>query len=140
MTTDAARDVSSIMQGAPRVVGPGDRLDLANVIMKLGVIRHLPVVEDGILVGIVSHRDLLAAALSSVLESSAEDEALLRAIVVADVMTRDPYAVRIDTSLGDAAALLLKRRVGCLPVVDDERRLIGLISETDLLRAAYEGT
>lgn len=125
------------MQGDVRTVDPVDRLDLANVVMKLAGIRHLPVVDERVVVGIVSHRDLLAAALSSALEPSAGDELRLRTVLVEDVMTRNPYTIGMDASLRDAATLMLRHKIGCLPVVDDATRLVGMVSETDLLRGAY---
>ena len=134
----APEAVWAVMRGDVRTVEPTDRLDLANVVMKLGAIRHLPVVEDHRLVGVVSQRDLLAAALSSALEPDPREALLLRTVLVEEVMTRDPYTVGLDTSLRDAASLMLRHRIGCLPVVDDRSRLLGLISETDLLRGAYD--
>lgn len=132
------REVWSVMRGNVRTVEPTDRLDLANVVMKLGGIRHLPVVEEGVLIGVVSQRDLLSAALSSALEPSPEDALRLRTVLVEDVMTRDPHSVGINTPLRDAAATLLRQQIGCLPVVDEAGRLIGLVSETDLIRGAYD--
>jgi len=61
----------------------------------------------------------------------------MRVIEVSEVMSRRLVTVGPDTTLGDAAALLLKHKIGCLPVVDDDRALIGLITETDLLKAAF---
>lgn len=129
--------VWAIMRGNVRTVEPTDRLDLANVVMKLAGIRHLPVVEEGVLVGIVSQRDLLSAALSSALEPAPRDTLRLRTVLVEDVMTSDPRSVGLDTPLCEAAAMMLQHRIGCLPVVDDASRLLGLVSETDLLRGAY---
>ncbi len=125
------------MQGDVRTVEPTDRLDLANVVMKLAGIRHLPVVDERVVVGIVSHRDLLSAAVSSALEASAGDELRLRTVLVEDVMTRDPYTIGLDATLRDAATLMLRHKIGCLPVVDETTRLVGMVSETDLLRGAY---
>lgn len=130
-------EVWSIMRGNVRTVAPGDRLDLANVVMKLGGIRHLPVVEVGALVGIVSQRDLLSAALSSVLEAGSQEAKALRGVLVRDVMTRDPVCVGIKTGVREAAQKMLERQIGCLPVVNDDGALLGIVSETDLIRAAY---
>ncbi len=130
--------VWSVMRGDVRTVEPIDRLDLANVVMKLAGIRHLPVVDERMVVGVVSQRDLLAAALSSALESSPRDELRLRTVLVEDVMTRNPHTVGLDTPLRDAAALMLRHQIGCLPVVDESSALLGLVSETDLLRGAYD--
>jgi CBS domain-containing protein len=115
-----------------------DRLDLADDVMRLGRVRHLPVVDGGKLVGIVSNRDLLAASLSRVLDFSAEDRrTFMRSIEVAEVMTRDPIAVERDATLREAAELMLRHQIGSLPVVQSDRTLIGLVTETDLVRAAW---
>jgi CBS domain-containing protein len=53
------------------------------------------------------------------------------------VMTRDVVTVAPDATLGEAAALLLARRIGCLPIVKPDGTLVGLVTETDLLRAAF---
>ena len=64
--------VESLMRREFASLERGDRLDLADDVMKLGRIRHLPVTEDGRLVGMVSHRDLLQSSLSLVLEADPE--------------------------------------------------------------------
>ena len=53
-------------------------------------------------------------------------------------MTRDPVTVSPGTSAGDAARLLVRRKIGCLPVVDAKGATVGLVTETDLLRSAYQ--
>jgi CBS domain-containing protein len=133
----AARPVSEVMQSEIATLRVNDRLDLADDVMKLGRVRHLPVLEGARLVGIVSNRDLLAASLSRVLDFSAEDRrTFLRSIEVAEVMSRDPVAVGPGVSLREAAELMLRHQIGCLPVVQPDRSLIGLVTETDLVRAA----
>jgi CBS domain-containing protein len=106
--------------------------------MTLGRIRHLPVLEDGKLVGIVSQRDLLAHSLAKVLEFEPRERRIfLSSVDVTEAMTRYVETVEATTSLEEAARLLIRRRIGCLPVVDAEGLPIGLVTETDLLRAAY---
>lgn len=111
----------------------GDSLDLANDIMRLGRIRHMPVLHDRTLVGILSQRDLFRAALSSMLHlrPSMERE-WLKKVVVRDVMTRDVITVGSTTPVRTAVALMVDKRIGCLPVVDDGK-LVGLLSESDCL-------
>jgi CBS domain-containing protein len=134
----AARRVSEVMQSEVATLTLHDRLDLADDVMRLGRVRHLPVVDGGKLVGIVSNRDLLAASLSRVLDFSAEDRrTFMRSIEVAEVMTRDPIAVERDATLREAAELMLRHQIGSLPVVQSDRTLIGLVTETDLVRAAW---
>ena len=103
-------------------------------------VSAVPVVDGRTrhVVGIVSHRDLLAAAMSKVLDfDPASRRAFLRSIEVAEVMAKDVHTVRPDTPLADAAEQMLERKIGCLPVVDRQGKLIGLVTEVDLLAVAY---
>jgi len=119
-------------------LSPTDRLDLAGDIMRLGRIRHLPVIEDGRLVGVVSQRDLLAASLSKTLDFEAEHRrSFSRSVEVAEVMSRDLVTVENAAPLGLAAERMVDRQIGCLPVVDADGALVGLLTETDLVRAAF---
>jgi CBS-domain-containing membrane protein len=135
--------------GKPRTVGEimrrefvslqaSDRLDFVEDVMSLGRIRHLPVVDNGKLVGIVSHRDLLANSLSRAIEFDPTDRrTFLRSVDVSEAMARNVITVDRKTPVEEAARLMLRHRVGCLPVVDEEGAPVGLVTETDLIRAAY---
>jgi CBS domain-containing protein len=131
--------VERIMQREFASVRSDERLDFVDDVMSLGRVRHMPVVDDGKLVGVVSQRDLLAASLSKVLDfDGKERRSFLRSIDVGEVMAGRPITVAPGATLADAAALLLRHRIGCLPVVGPGGRAVGLLTETDLLRAAYE--
>lgn len=130
--------VSDVMQSEVVSLAPGDRLDLVEDIMQLGRIRHLPVLDDGRLVGIVSNRDLLAASLSRALDfESQQRRSFARSVQVDEVMSRNVLTVEPSTPLREAASILLHRQIGCLPVVKPEGTLVGLLSESDLVRAAF---
>jgi CBS domain-containing protein len=134
----ANRPVSEIMQTDFVTVSLHDRLDFADQVMRLGRIRHLPVLHQGSVVGIVSNRDILAASLTKVLQfGPIERRAFLRAIDVEEVMTSRVYTVPPSATLAEAAQLLLRHKIGCLPVVDPGGAPVGLVTETDLLRAAF---
>ncbi|HTF32207.1 MAG TPA: CBS domain-containing protein [Myxococcota bacterium] len=134
----ATRLVSEIMQTDFVTVSLHDRLDFADQVMRLGRIRHLPVLHQGRVVGIVSNRDILAASLTKVLQfGPIERRAFLRSIDVEEVMTSRIYTVPPKATLEEAAQLLLRHKIGCLPVVDPAGAPVGLITETDLLRAAF---
>ena len=109
-------------------------LNVADDLMKLKRVRHLPVLRKGNLVGLVSQRDLFLAGVSSVLQfrHSAEKE-WLGHIRVAEVMTTDLVTVAADADVEEAVTKLLDRKIGCLPVLR-AGKLIGLLSETDCLR------
>lgn len=130
--------VSNIMQTQFVSVGPNERVDFADQLFKLGRFRHLPVLSTGQLVGIVSSRDLMKAALTEVLDfEPGQRRVFFKAIEISEVMTRRVVSARADTPLPEATARMVKQKIGCLPVVDADGVMIGLITETDLLRAAY---
>jgi len=111
----------------------GATLDLADDLMKLKRIRHLPVVRDGELVGLVTQRDLFRAGLSSVLQfrRGAQKE-WLEKIKVREIMTRDLITGGPDMEIDAAVARMLDHKIGCLPVVSGGK-LAGVLSETDCL-------
>jgi CBS domain-containing protein len=134
----ATRLVSEIMQTDFVTVSLHDRLDFADQVMRLGRIRHLPVLHQGRVVGIVSNRDILAASLTKVLQfGPIERRAFLRSVDVEEVMTSRIYTVPPNATLEEAAQLLLRHKIGCLPVVDPAGAPVGLVTETDLLCAAF---
>lgn len=113
-------------------------LPLASDIMKLKKVRHLPVIDDeGRLVGLVTHRDLLRS--QGVLVSSLFKG--LRSQVgtdvpVREIMTQDVWTVKPDTCLIDAGRLLADHQFSCLPVTDDNGVLVGILTDRDYLRYA----
>jgi CBS domain-containing protein len=126
------------MQTEVATLARGDRVDLADDIMRLGRVRHMPVVEGARLVGMVSARDVLAASLTRALDfDPAHRRAFLRSVDVAEVMSSEVVSIEPDTTLGEAAELMLTRKIGCLPVAMADGTLLGIVTETDLLRAAY---
>jgi len=104
--------------------------------MRTRRIRHLPVTDgDGRLVGIVTDRDLRQVIFDPRIQARAGGLAkALGAVTVRDLMTWAVVTVRPDTRLRDAARLMRERKVGALPVVQGER-VVGILSETDVLRA-----
>jgi CBS domain-containing protein len=97
--------------------------------------RHLPVIDDGKLVGLVTIRDILRASASS-LEVGHEDKTrqLRERFFVRDIMTSDVETVKEDTLLVDAATTMRDKKLGCLPVVADGGQLVGIITESDFVR------
>ena len=96
-------------------------------------IRHLPVLEAGRLVGIVSDRDLRSAApgLGDPARASA-----LEKIRVSEVMTRDVATTRPDDPIEEAANRMREKRIGCLPVEDE--RLVGILTSSDVMEALVQ--
>jgi CBS domain-containing protein len=117
-----------------------DKLAIADDVMRLGRIRHTPVLEDHSddLVGIVSQRDLFRGALAGALGYGQHaQQKVMSMLVIKDIMATDPVTTTPDTPLADAARLMIERKIGCLPVVEDGR-LVGILTESDFLRFAVE--
>jgi len=115
-------------------VGAGDRMSIVEDIMTLGGVRHMPVVSGGKLVGVVSERDLLRASLSNLDAAGRDDRrAFLHAVEIRTVMSSPPIVIGPRATIKRAARMMADAKIGCLPVIDDEGGLIGLVTETDLL-------
>ena len=111
--------VRDIMKGNIVSISQEEKLDLVEEIMGNGNIRHMPVTHGGRVVGIVSHRDLLKAMLSTVIEFSKEDRKdLLKETEVSQVMTREVQFTHPEEPVADAVQRMLEYKIGCLPVVN----------------------
>ena len=130
--------VRDCMSPNPVVLSPNDTLRKAReTISRLGL-RRFPVLEDGKLVGIVTDRDVRQADISSaVVQERRYVEYILDRIQVRGIMTPDPITVTPDTPLEEAARLILKYKIGGLPVVEGGE-LVGIITETDLIRTLID--
>ncbi len=109
--------------------------DAYNTMMQQGI-RRLPVVDTkGVLVGIVTLGDLREARPSPATSLSIyELNYLLSKLTIGQVMTHDPYTVTPTTPIQDAARIMLERKVSGLPVMDADKRLRGVITESDIFR------
>lgn len=133
----SALTVRDIMEREVVTLNEDDSLGLADDIMRLGRIRHMPIVAERRLVGILSQRDLFRAAISSVLQfKPGPQREWLAKVRVREVMTTDVHTVNESTTVHDAVDMMMRHRIGCLPVVGGvtDDGLIGLVSETDCLR------
>ena len=123
--------VGDVMTKGPRAIGPDDSLGMASDLLAMAHVRHLPVVSEGTLVGVLSQRDLIRAVANRPGEQVADAE-------VRTAMSVPPLVVRPDTPLRRAARLLLRLKIGCLPVLDRSGALVGILTESDLAMLATE--
>lgn len=126
------------MTAHPFTVTPETTLPEAIALMEAKGVRHLPVVSEGRVVGVLAPSDIAAAGPSKATTFSAgEINYLLAKLKVAKVMTRDPVTISPDALLEEAAVLMRDHRVEMLPVVDGTR-LVGVITESAILDAFIE--
>lgn len=125
--------VRDSMQTKIVTISVDDSLCTAEDIMRLGGVRHLPVVRGGRLVGVVSERDLLRLSLSTLNKGGEEyRRAFLQALSVSQAMSSPPITIEVFSTMDKAALLLGQYKIGCLPVVDGEE-LVGLLTATDVM-------
>lgn len=117
--------VANRMSKKPVTVQPTDSLAEAQAKMDAGNFRHIPIVKDGNLVGMLSDHDIRA------------HQGHLKDTKVTGAMTDDPIIVTPKMAIEDAAEIMLERKIGGLPVVEDGK-LIGIITTTDILGAFVE--
>ena len=126
--------VRDIMQEKVVTISAGDSLSTVEDIMRLGGVRHIPVVRAGSLVGVVSERDLLRVSLSNLMAFGTEERrGFLQGVEIKRVMSKPPIVIEPDASVRQAARLMAEHKIGCLPVVEG-RSLVGIVTETDVLR------
>lgn len=133
------KTVSEIMTLNVVSISLDEKLDLVDEIMSNGDIRHLPVTQGGRVVGVVSQRDLLRSKLSTLIDFPEEDrKSLLETTDVEKVMTKSVRFADPNEPIAYAATRMLEERIGCLPVVNQDNELMGLITETDVMRYFVE--
>ena len=132
-----ARDV---MTPSPVTVTPQASLAEVWDLMREADIRHVPVVQAGVLVGMVSDRDLASLDVARVLTTEGA-ETLKRELAtpVVNVMSSDVISVETEADLGDVVELMLESKVGAIPVVlADTREVVGIVSYIDVLGAVQD--
>jgi len=137
--TKVNTSVSAIMSRDLLTIEQNEKLAKADDLMRAHRVRHvLAVDEDGALTGVVSQRDIFNGGLLKALGYGTHaKQVALDSLRVKDAMTAEPVTVSPDTMLGDAARIMLDRKLGCLPVLDGDR-LVGIVTEGDFVRLAAQ--
>jgi WS/DGAT/MGAT family acyltransferase len=129
--------VADLMTRDVIAIAPEDSLATAYREMRRQRIRHLPVVSRGRLVGLVTHRDVLAASSSSLIVPTEEGRVRLLGLVpAAEIMEMHVSVAAADDAAADAGERMVRHKIGCLPVVDANGRLAGIVTAEDFLRWA----
>lgn len=132
----AITTVRDIMTSPVVTLGIGDTLLFADRLMKLGRIRHLPVVDgDMNLVGLLTHRMILGAWISRGNPGSEDRIEVAQSVPVEMVMEKDVCSIGPAAPAAEAAELIERHKFGCLPVVENGK-LVGILTEADFLKFA----
>ncbi len=128
--------IDSWMTHDPISVFAETSLSKCQKLLKEHHIRRLPVVdEDRRLIGIISDRDVRAASPSQATSLEVHEmQYLLAGVKARDIMTPSPVTVGPQATVGEAALLMLERKIGGVPVVDKDRRLVGIITDQDIFK------
>jgi acetoin utilization protein AcuB len=127
------------MSKYPLTISPEESLSDAHTYMRDQKVRHLPVVKsDDKMIGLIAEDDLLKAEPSSATSLSVwEIHYLLMEVKVKSVMVKKVITTTEDTPIEEAAHLMLDHKIGCLPVIRDDK-LVGIITESDIFRTFME--
>ncbi len=126
--------IEQFMTSDPITAGTDTNMEEAMQLMRLHQIRHLPVVEDAKLVGIVTERDIRRASPSLLSGIDQEEyKSVLQSTPISRIMTREPLTVTRDTPLVEVVRLLFQKKFGSLPIVEDHA-IIGIFTDYDALK------
>ncbi len=127
-------NVRNLMATDVVTVDRNDDLRLVDDIMAERGIRHIPVVEDDAIVGMVTQRDMFKAQMSSAMGYGEKSQrSFLHTVLVKEIMTYPVITIGPETPVVEAADLIMRKGIGCLPVVQGDR-LVGVITKTNLLQ------
>jgi CBS domain-containing protein len=119
----------------PLTLTEGDRVKTAVQQVLSAGIRHVPVLRDNVLVGIVTDRDLRRALPSIEAGASPEKyQAFMERTTLGDIMTVDPVTCTPDTDVVDAVGIFVERKFGAIPIVDGDE-LVAILTQIDVMRA-----
>ena len=111
-------------------------MEIADGMMTMGRVRHLPVLDGSEVVGVLSQRDLFRSVMGAALAyGMGRPQEILRTLEVGDVMTVPAVTIGPEAPVQEAARAMEEKRIGCLPVIEGGR-LVGILTDTDILRYA----
>ena len=124
--------VSAAMTRDILCIAPADDLDAAHQLMSHHAIRHMPVLDGDELVGILSDRDVLLRS------TRGRWGVTVPRTPVANAMSKSPIVCSPGSQIADVADLMLDNKIDCVPVLDESRKLVGLITSSDMLELLRE--
>lgn len=125
--------VRDFMSGEVTSLQETDTLLDAAMVFVRSTFRHLPVLRDKKVVGVITERDVKQFAPSLLSRTTAEEyNQIMETTPISRVMTKNPLTLKPEQSVLEAASILHSKRVGCIPVVENDE-LVGIITTTDML-------
>ena len=126
--------VKDWMTPDPIIISPMTKLPEAHILMKAAKVRRLLVVEDGVLVGVVTRGDIRDASPGETEPLNVyELNFILADLAVENIMGRDPVTIEATATIGEATTLMLEHKISSLPVLD-QQGVVGIITESDIFR------
>ena len=129
--------VKELMTTKVYTVTPNDLIDRVFCLFNFEGIRHLPVLEKDKVIGVISDRDMKKVLGPGITRKTFKPDGTVLTISprkVGTLMRRGVVTIGPDEKASDAAAIMVKKKIGCLPVVSSGK-LVGIITATDILRA-----
>jgi acetoin utilization protein AcuB len=130
--------IKSFMILPPIILKYNEKFSKVEAILREKQIKHLPILdENGRLGGLITLSDLYrtCSPRKNIEDGTfVYDHAQLDGFILKNVMTKDPFALKADNTLRDALEVMTRGRFGCIPIVDDDRRIIGIVTQTDIIR------
>lgn len=131
--------VAHIMTANVLTVSTQDDLQEVVTLLNQKKIRHLPVVENGHVVGMISRSDINRLTFGSLFEGQeGADEAILTMLSIPQVMTHKPRVIRADQTIREVAEVFAEEEYHALPVVDEDNKLCGIVTTTDVINYILE--
>ena len=131
--------LKDVMVTKPYTLNIDDHFSTVEEYFHLYNIRHLPILDkDGILKGIITQRDLYRIrSPRKTMEEGEEvyDKVDLNGFILKYVMTKDPVTLHPEDTLAEAINVMVTQKYGCIPIVNDENKLLGIVTQIDVLRA-----
>lgn len=138
---DKALPISYIMTTKVISVSPDDTMDKVQDIFRKNEIHHVPVVDEGKVVGIISYSDYLKLLNTFTLfkteQSERYNDAIMNSMLVKEVMTKQVAKLEMNDTVEIAAGFFRENLFHALPVVDKQGRLKGILTTYDLLNYAF---
>ncbi|MFT4624908.1 MAG: CBS domain-containing protein [Myxococcota bacterium] len=125
--------VSHIMQSEVITVQVGQKMSDVRAVLTEHGFHHVPVVDGETLVGILSATDILRISYEYQTDSRMSDTVMDHTRSISDVMQSNPVTLAAKDTIRSAAEILAKNWFHALPVVDDDKKLVGMVTTTDLL-------